>query len=597
VLIGAGLATYGLLSGRRQAAGPPSPEPAASWAPGHTRHYAVELISTVKVDAPVFAATVTGAWHLTRLGDGGSASKRGHSSEIRLHAVLEPERVELQTASEASGALATALSREAVLVVDRNGALVSVKVEQPDPPGPVAELARGLLGSLAAVTQIVRPVDRAASQWTAQERDLVGTYEASYDSCGATCLEKTKTRYLSLNVPARLKARTVIDRSETTYRFKAAPSLAALVSVTGVEATHAESEGPLPRLRSETTIKLRLTGVGSRSMRHSAILARSGSWPDALRPELDAAEATDSRHPPRVAFEVALDRIKAAKRAEKGLAQEGRAYAEFVRQLRGSDEDVDKALARILKGEDRGLLIDALGNAGSPRAQAALRTALSKGDLSSLDRHGVALALSLARHPDDKTVAMLDELTADPELRQQALYGLGTSARRLRETDSDSAQDIVEDLIGRLGNAESSGERKMLIRALGNSGSPLSLETLAQLIRDPDPSVRAAAFDAMRFVPGASADAYLAKAMTADESAEVRKACFIAASYREPSPSLVYAVREAVLNDPSAEPREQAVRTALRWTRRAAPLQAALAEVAQNDESKRIRKIASAALR
>src|SRR5262249_26568698 len=79
------------------------------------------------------------------------------------------------------------------------------------------------------------------------------------------------------------------------------------------------------------------------------------------------------------------------------------------------------------------LLLDALGSSGSVEAQRALADITRRRQLDPVAVRVAAIALSRTPRPSQVSIDGLIGLLDVPGLRIQALYGLGTAARRLRE--------------------------------------------------------------------------------------------------------------------------------------------------------------------
>jgi HEAT repeat protein len=208
----------------------------------------------------------------------------------------------------------------------------------------------------------------------------------------------------------------------------------------------------------------------------------------------------------------------------------------------------------------------------------------------------VLRGLSLVAVPSPDTVKLLLSLQQDPELGQQATFGLGTELHRLRQRDAELAKTILSALIGELAASNSGRRTAQLLIALGNAGHPDSLAVIVPYLHAPEEPTRAAAAQALRRIPGPKVDALLAAAC-ADSSAAVRRSAVDAVSERSSSAPLVSAVARILDGEPALPVRALAVHLAARWlTEAREALAPHLATIAEKDENAELRQIAARAL-
>src|SRR5262249_6926773 len=238
-----------------------------------------------------------------------------------------------------------------------------------------------------------------------------------------------------------------------------------------------------------------------------------------------------------------------------------------------------------------GTLIEALRDVGSAEAQAVLRELVTLPNLDNARRMLAARSLSHVELPTPETVAVLTQLQADDKLGVQATYGLGSNIYRLQKTDPSRASLLLASLQRQLSAAVTDQERTMLLTALGNAGHPDSLESIRRFVEDGSVGVRAAAAQALRRIPGETADSLLVK-LSEDPEENVRFSAIDAISERSPSPVLEHRVAAMALNEPTFRTRVQAVRTAVDWLKTIPGLTSTLEMVSNRDESEDIRRIA-----
>jgi hypothetical protein len=107
--------------------------------------------------------------------------------------------------------------------------------------------------------------------------------------------------------------------------------------------------------------------------------------------------------------------------------------------------------------------------------------------------------------PTEALLAALNDSAAGSE----AAMALGVQANKLRDTDPEAAEAIVDELVKRYTNATAYGKKLTYLDALGNSGHPKAFPFLEEAIHSQDLRFERIGTYGMRFVPGADADKVL----------------------------------------------------------------------------------------
>src|SRR5690606_29483076 len=175
----------------------------------------------------------------------------------------------------------------------------------------------------------------------------------------------------------------------------------------------------LPRLSAKTEIRLTLSRKSAlsadavsklRSAAEAVQLARVDDRTLDSKALLDQAKLAGTTYP---------DLLKALERDPSPSSIKGaraRVYSQFAAQLRQNPENVADALEKIRsKNKLSGTLIDALGDAGTPQAQAALRDLLYDAGQTIETKHQIVLALAMGDYPPDETTHTLSQLMSDPK--------------------------------------------------------------------------------------------------------------------------------------------------------------------------------------
>jgi HEAT repeat protein len=275
----------------------------------------------------------------------------------------------------------------------------------------------------------------------------------------------------------------------------------------------------------------------------------------------------------------------------------GRAYVALTALLRQDPSALAQVRDLLLKkGPLTDTLLAALRDASTPESQKLLaQMASASSPLDGYDRMEAARALSLVTTPTSDTVQTLKDLRSDPELGTQATYGLGSALHRLQDEDPGLAAQTRDALTSQLSSATTDGQRGAVLTALGNAGDSTTFDLIRKYVSDPSPSVRAAAAQALRRIPGADADALLAT-LCADPIPTVRESALDAISERTPDTVLVGAVSPVALGDQVFRARAMAVNLLAQWLPRDSTIAPALQQVADRDPSEDLRNVARHAL-
>jgi HEAT repeat protein len=165
------------------------------------------------------------------------------------------------------------------------------------------------------------------------------------------------------------------------------------------------------------------------------------------------------------------------------------------------------ALDREMPPAGRELAADVLAAAGTPQAQSALRSLIDSPVVRASDtqyRH-ILQRVTFVRDPQPETLRLVRSayVTAtargDEDGRLAAAYTLGSSAGNLaRKGDEAGARAIADGLARDLERSKTAQDRRGLIAALGNAGTPEVLPALRTQSTSDEASVRAETAHALR---------------------------------------------------------------------------------------------------
>jgi hypothetical protein len=458
-------------------------------------------------------------------------------------------------------------------------------------------LTRQMWKSLAESLQFVHAGGGGEEQWEVEEKDGAGTYRARYLQVGKRRFEKRKLKYVGTaddNVQVEVLA------SEAEIELTEHGSLESLHLVEKVRVT----TSPLPPMTAQLDVTLRRTDrkddpppardwtvvASARPVRAEQPLDQDPG----VQRQLDEARVAGAK------FEDLLPTLLAGRKDDATPEQKetaGRAYASLAALLRMDESKLGSVGDHVkAKGELSEVLINALRDAGTPKAQELLAELVNVKDLPYERRAQAARGLSHVAAPTEATVEQLKELESEPRLQVQATYGLGSNVYRLKDREPERARQALGHLIGRFQGATDEQVRVRYLVALGNSGHPEALPTLATALEDSSPRIRAAGAEALRRMEGAEAEAMLAAA-TRDPDIEVRFAAIDAIFERRVSSALEPAVAALMVGEPDYRTRARAVQTAGGWwQQKPGTLQGSLAMVAARDDREDLRQLAQAIL-
>lgn len=576
--------------------------PVARTRPGASRTYDFELSSKATLGTGVLTQFgVRGRCNVVAVDVSEErAVYRAKIAGAAFHSEIREKSAEFQ-------ALAPGLGTPFAVELAANGGLSHVYLE----PG-LNGLVAGIQQSLAAALQASRG-QAGARAWKATEFDATGRYDAAYEISPDGSLRRHKTAYDGV----------------ATNAAGGSPEQTLLPSVLASEASIVLGAEALPDSvhdREATSVKVARSQPIESATDLAFRVSSTGHVDAATIPDLQTLLTPENRHDPerpwvpkpnrdaidderiggrsleeilrgvqRVLAEPAAQTDDDRKAASRRRADAFGALAAFVRRREGT---VAKLVQRVERKDAlSAALLDALGEAGSDDAQQALSTLLGRNVLDPVPAKAAAIALSRTTHPSTAAVATLRALVDDPALGTQAMYGIGTAARHLREGgEAARSADIARFLIERLRASQNTLPRVTALRAIANSGSDAAYPVVEPMLTSKEDLVREAAVESLQLMTLPSVDTVLATHVTSDPSASVRMAALRAARLRTPSPALETATVSTVRSDRDAHVRLDALRAITAWLPRRPSLRDVIQRVSVEDAEEPIRREAHTAL-
>ncbi|HVY29586.1 MAG TPA: hypothetical protein VHB79_23665 [Polyangiaceae bacterium] len=580
----------------------------------HSYHYDVKYESTAtlhQAGAGSFKLALISALDLDVL--------RVQGSEVELGLAFSSPALSINDSTQdpTLAQLQSDLSKPSVFVL-RDGKITAERFA-PELSPIVVSLER----SVAAALQVPE-APRNATEWTVQELDSTGRYRARYTfDRSSNVLAKVKLGFEELLTSGKLanvdqsKLLPKIESSRVTLTLKDGE----LSSIIGKERLVTDVlKAPLT---SESTLSLRLASQqGKLKLARAAVFAATeemspthayGTTP--RRGAFDNLRADSRSFDQLVAdlLEIPSDHVSETFASKNGVAvseaeqlerkaalhKRTGSFSALVVSLRQKPENLAKAEALVLAGSKAAPhLLDALGSAGTPEAQDVLARLIQDERVPNELRGVGATSFMLVEQPTIHTSQVLESLISDPLLHDFGIYGTGTASRYLREQgNAKRADELVQNLVTLLRNADAPARRIAILRGIANSASDGALDA-ARAYLDAEPlEVRRAAVDALRLMKSDDVDGLLATRIIEDKSASVRLAAVKVASRRRSSPALRKAVARAVLRDADETVRVGLVELLTRWLPTDADLRPTLEQVARRDAAARVRDVAAAALK
>lgn len=576
-----------LLAAGGRAGGAAAPRrPALRFEPGARQAYRLGLDSALhfagdgRAGPSTVRQSITATLHLRVLESGPAGA--------RVALQLAGVRATLQERSSAE--LDRQLGRPFLVTFAADG--TPLGLDLPPDAGPQA---RAVLEEAVRTFQVVVPAGEGAA-WTTEEEHGAGRYRAAYRVTADGRLLKAKEAYLRAGPPGAGGGgeRLGVRSSAATAVFEPGVSwLARMV----VEETLTASLGQGLFSRSTLRAELALEPQGPAPASELEVDA-AGASPPALAPPATApAAAGPPAAPPRRPLAEVVRDLDARAGRSAALLYELRAL--LLRDPAAAGQVLAVLRAGVADGTAAALL-NALGMAATPEAQAALRAVLEDPAFRPLDRIRAALALGGGTDIEDASLAALRSLAdgrrGGAELADTAALALGMAADRLRQEDPERYAAAREDLLARARRGGGDGQAAALL-ALGNAHDPALGEVAGSRLDDPSPAVRDAAAHALGKL-GAGADGErLARRLAVEPDAGVR-ATIAATLTALPAPgaATLALAHDALAREPNPEARYDLARLLGENLAAYPPGRAALAALSTQDPSRKVRQYAAGAV-
>jgi len=478
----------------------------------------------------------------------------------------------------------------------------------------------GVYRDIGSRLQFSRPLPRA-DQYEVEEYDTTGKLVVEYmrDPAATNAWKKRKVRYLGIlggqsnvpSIPTNIIPRLVKSEGEIQLAADGRPlaihqqeevqvngAQTPVHSSTSVSLT---SEASLPAQQRDWALlanKMDRVLVGEPYGKQASVDALDdarihGRTFDSVVAELEKLARTKPAQP------TASPAPSASAASNQALQESSALFAALTAIFRRRPETVPIALAKIRANSlASDTLVDALGSSGSTSAQEALLELANGKSVEPKLRERALTSLTRTSRPSPQAIAALELMVQENPANMQALYGLGTYSRRLRDFGDAAGSSAVGDfLVDRLRLAKEVIPRvEAALTAIGNSGYDGALDRVVPYLADRGEPVRAAAVGALQSMRDPRVDQLIANCVQSDLSSRVRISALDAARVRAPSDTLTQALMVVAIKADDAHVRYGAVDLIIRWLSARPDLLPILTQVAAQDSEPRVRERAQAAL-
>jgi hypothetical protein len=567
-------------------------------APGDRRTYEVSGASAAEINgSPLTQFEVSGRLAVTAVEVGAErVLMAAQLSSPRLTTKLTPLQAEFR---KLEGELGTPFLFE----IGPGGA-VAIFHFRDEPSG----LVLGVRRWLAAVLQ--PPPPGPGEAWTTEESDATGRYQIQYRTTTTPrTFARRKLRYVSLDTRATAQPGASapslapqVDRSEGTVKL----DVSGVVDAVEIdEQVHTTSAQMLP-IQSTTRIALRTVAseqAALAALRDGRALAKDARRFDPTRPPASPARATPAVDDAHIAGRTLADVLAGLRRyGGEQLPADGAGrkavnkeeidlYTALEALIRRRPGTVKELVASINKGDKADIaMIDALGSSGLVEAHRALVAMLKARKLDRVRLKVAAIALSRTQRPTRESIEGLRAALDVPGLRIQAMYGIGTSIRHLREAgDEAQAERLLAIIVDRLRRSRDPVETVTALRAIANSGHEKAFSAVEPWFASDNGGIRSSAMEALQLMKHPRVDAVLAEHIGGDTFIDARVGALRAAHLRPSSPALEQAAIRCAQTDKAPSVRLGAVRALEGWLPARPSLLPILQAIAEHETHEAVR--------
>lgn len=429
--------------------------------------------------------------------------------------------------------------------------------------------------------------------WSVQEANASGTYEALYQRTSPSLIEKSKgsfaghpsaTIYQGAEVASNETIRTDVERD-----WLAAMTVNETVRTRGVG-------GPALEINNQATLEL---------MPSVQISAGTETWDFVAAVE----PAAPAEKVPELSPEEARQQIIANVSSLNESVQGRSAEIHRLRDLLRVDEAMPSVLLDLLQAEDltdrtRADLYLAFELAGTDQAQVALASVISNPAWSQRDSMRAIVALAGVKSPSPDTIAALWAATMyasssrdDVQMASASTYALGSIGKAMKAAGHPEYSSLSAGLLnGAIGGVDEK-QRAAFVHAIGNTRDASMAPDIVMHLDDAAPEVRRAAALSLGVLDANHAAGELLSRFNKEPSSQVRGAMAEAmVNWTEPTDKSMDMFRSGVRAESDENTRYNMARFLSKNLAEFPENRSALQELLRTEQSKRIRQSVAEAL-
>lgn len=501
------------------------------------------------------------------------------------------------------------LKRQIFATINSQGKIMVVRF---DPA--MSEIAQDFARTLLATTQFVTPNSKTSSgEWTTQEDDPNGQYIARYQAEGGK-FQKTKLRYLqpsSSKKPNNSQVPTTINsEGKLTGDFNSHRGY--LISLQGTELQKFVIAG---KNVGQSKTKLNMGDINQATLNSTELsaLRDANTNREKVAPAIAlSATPTEAEVEAKIqrqelgdaTLESLLADLEKAEASPDKNQNSTPLYLKFKALIYVHPESSATLGKRLAAANAKSLtmqiLAGALSAVGHTQAQSALVTAIQSHQQDWLAMSILIPSLATVNSPTQEAEDVLRNLafnSKEERTASTAQLALGAMARNLAQNSPERANKIVEQFVQKLQTAKNDEQTRQYLLVLGNAGSKQALKAITQLTSASNPSVRATAATALRWIQDSQVDTLLTKALSSDSDDAVRLEATVALGFREMNNATFQVQKQAFLSDKAVKVRLAALKNLWEAHEAFPEVRQLVKQAAQNDVSKDVQEAAASIMK
>lgn len=578
--------------------GPPAPtekpvQIGVDWAGDKSHLFELELTTTTRLGSAPGAPPVI-------LRTGMELSFRGSAERKQVLIQLRDPHLVDAAGKPATDAAAFESELAKTFAVELSRGVMQAYFEPASPAAPVAGFRRHL------VTVLQLGDHAPANTWTSPEWDATGLSKVEYRAVADAdrSWDWKRLAYERLIATDR-RAAASLDTSKVMPQVERATGrvvtdAAGIVSATRDETLSVPLSGST-KLTTQLVLELRRKSFGQ--------VASAELWDQTLKTSTraevgtpaamgDQSALTDQARIGSHTFSELVASLTALEAKQGGApapaGEAGPLFHALVGIFRQQPETVDAALKLVrARSPISDTLLDALAMASTKQSLDSVGALALDASMPEAVRLRAAGSFIRAHDPGQYALELAVKMVDQPLLRENALYGIGSFVRQLRDRGDKVVADAgAKVLAQQLKTSATPSDRATVLLAISNSGSAELFDAAVGYQQDPNSTVRQAAIQAIRLMPQPEVETQLREVLGRKDRGDVLAALHALGRRPQATRESVDRVEGIARRDPSGEIRREAVLVLSLWSRTWPALVPVLADIREHDTDARVRDVA-----